>query len=222
VLRGNSISVTNLKTAGADHGVEDERHTPPVALIVICVGYFLVILDATVVNVALPSMGRDLHGGTSDLQWVVDAYTLTFARLLLTGGALAERLGGRRMFEAGLLLFALSSAVCGLSPTLGILIGARAVQGLGAALPSDGRRTLVRMSDRHMGNVARRGAIAVDAALAAALHEDGPDAISETLATLGDLAVRLRPAQPGPFLQQLRAVRAEHRAPTAGAGRPAG
>ncbi len=91
-----------------------------------------------------------------------------------------------------------------------------------AADPSDGRRTLVRMSDRHMGNVARRGAIAVDAALAAALHEDGPDAITETLATLGDLAVRLRPAQPGPFLQQLRAVRAEHGAPTAGAGRPAG
>ena len=134
MLRDNSISVTNLETAGADHGVDDERHTSPVALIVICVGYFLVILDATVVNVALPSMGRDLHGGTSDLQWVVDAYTLTFAGLLLTGGSLAERLGGRRMFEAGLLLFALSSAVCGLSPTLGILIGARAVQGLGAAL----------------------------------------------------------------------------------------
>ena len=133
-MRGNTDSVTNVKSARADHGLEDERDTPPVALIVICIGYFLVILDATVVNLALPSMGRDLHGGTSDLQWVVDAYTLTFAGLLLTGGALAERLGGRRIFEVGLLLFALSSAVCGLSPTLGILIAARLVQGLGAAL----------------------------------------------------------------------------------------
>ena len=133
-MRGNTEVVTNVKTASAENGLEDERPTSPVALIVICVGYFLVILDATVVNVALPSMGRDLHGGTSDLQWVVDAYTLTFAGLLLSGGALAERLGGRRIFEAGLLLFALCSAVCGLSPTLGVLIGARLVQGLGAAL----------------------------------------------------------------------------------------
>lgn len=133
-MGGNTHSVTNVKTASAEKGLAEERPTSPVALLVICIGYFLVILDATVVNVALPSIGRDLHGGTSDLQWVVDAYTLTFAGLLLSGGALAERLGGRRIFEAGLALFALSSAACGLSPTLGVLIGARLVQGLGAAL----------------------------------------------------------------------------------------
>jgi MFS family permease len=65
--------------------------TAPLALVVICVGYFLVILDATVVNVALPAIGRELHGGVAGLQWVVDAYTLSFAGLLLAGGTLAER-----------------------------------------------------------------------------------------------------------------------------------
>jgi DHA2 family methylenomycin A resistance protein-like MFS transporter len=103
------------------------------ALVVICVGYFLVILDATVVNVALPAIGRDLHGGVAGLQWVVDAYTLSFAGLLLAGGALAERLGGRPVFAAGLALFALASAACGAAPSLPVLIAARLVQGAGAA-----------------------------------------------------------------------------------------
>lgn len=103
-------------------------------LAVICAGYFLVILDTMVVNVALPSIGRDLHGGISGLQWVVDAYTLSFAGLLLTGGALAERLGGRRVFRTGLASFTLASAACGLAPTLGLLVVARLVQGAGAAL----------------------------------------------------------------------------------------
>jgi MFS transporter, DHA2 family, methylenomycin A resistance protein len=104
------------------------------ALVVICVGYFLVILDAMVVNVALPSIGRELHGGVAGLQWVVDAYTLSFAGLLLAGGALAERLGGRLVFLAGLVTFMLASAACGLAPSLPFLIGARLVQGAGAAL----------------------------------------------------------------------------------------
>lgn len=108
--------------------------TSPVALVVICIGYFLVILDATVVNVAVPSIGRELRGDVSGLQWVVDAYTLSFAGLLLAGGALAERIGGRRVFQTGLVLFALASAVCGLAPALGVLIAARAAQGVGAAL----------------------------------------------------------------------------------------
>ena len=104
------------------------------ALVVICVGYFLVILDAMVVNVALPSIGRELHGGVAGLQWVVDAYTLSFAGLLLAGGALAERRGGRQVFLAGLATFAGASAACGLAPSLPFLIGARLVQGAGAAL----------------------------------------------------------------------------------------
>jgi MFS transporter, DHA2 family, methylenomycin A resistance protein len=112
----------------------EARPVSSLALVVICLGYFMVIVDTTVVNVALPAIGRDLRGGVSGLQWVVDAYTLSFAGLLLTGGALAERLGGRRVFGAGLLVFAAASAACGLAPGLGFLIGARLVQGAGAAL----------------------------------------------------------------------------------------
>ena len=104
------------------------------SLVIICIGYFLVILDVTVVNVALPSIGRQLHGGVSGLQWVVDAYTLSFAGLLLAGGALAERAGGRRVLAAGLALFALCSAGCGLAPSLAVLVAARLIQGAAAAL----------------------------------------------------------------------------------------
>ena len=113
---------------------EHPQQRSPLALVVICVGYFLVILDAMVVNVALPAIGHELHGGVAGLQWVVDAYTLSFAGLLLAGGALAERLGGRVVFLAGLVTFALASAACGLAPSLPVLIGARLVQGAGAAL----------------------------------------------------------------------------------------
>jgi MFS transporter, DHA2 family, methylenomycin A resistance protein len=113
---------------------QEETHAGPAALALICTGYFMVILDATVTNVALPSIGRGLHGGVTGLQWVVAAYTLSFAAFLLTGGALAERLGGRRVFTAGLLLFGAASAVCGLAPTMGVLVAARLAQGLGAAI----------------------------------------------------------------------------------------
>src|ERR1700722_11578332 len=113
---------------------EHPQQRSPLALVVICVGYFLVILDAMVVNVALPAIGHELHGGVAGLQWVVDAYTLSFAGLLLAGGALAERLGGRQVFLAGLVTFALASAACGLAASLPVLIGARLVQGAGAAL----------------------------------------------------------------------------------------
>ncbi|HEX6460040.1 MAG TPA: MFS transporter [Thermoleophilaceae bacterium] len=103
-------------------------------LIAICLGYFMVILDATVVNVALPALGHDLGGGVSGLQWVVDAYTLVFAGLLLSAGSLGDRLGGRHVFQAGLLLFTIASAACAAAPSVGLLVGARVVQGLGAAL----------------------------------------------------------------------------------------
>src|SRR5215813_12633583 len=112
---------------------QKERNNPALALAVICTGYFMVILDATVTNVALPSIGHGLHGSVTGLQWVVDAYTLSFAGLLLTGGALAERLGGRPVFAGGTALFALASAACGLAPSMGVLIAARFVQGAGAA-----------------------------------------------------------------------------------------
>lgn len=103
-------------------------------LVAICLGYFLVILDVTVVNVAIPAIGTGLHAGVTALQWVVDGYTVAFAALLLFCGGLSDRLGGKRVFLAGLVVFTLASAGCGLAPDAAALIAARLVQGIGAAL----------------------------------------------------------------------------------------
>src|SRR5881394_779793 len=94
----------------------------------------MIMLDNTVVNVALPTMEKDLHVTLASLEWVVIAYALTFAALLITGGKLADLYGRRRIFVLGLIVFTLSSLACGLAPTAGFLIGARMVQGVGAAL----------------------------------------------------------------------------------------
>jgi DHA2 family methylenomycin A resistance protein-like MFS transporter len=106
-------------------------HRPLAAL---CVGWFIVIVDATIVQVALPSLGRQLHASVSDLQWVLDGYTVTFAGLLLSGGWLADRLGARRVYGYGLVGFSAASACCALAPGLGTLIAARVLQGVGAAM----------------------------------------------------------------------------------------
>jgi MFS transporter, DHA2 family, methylenomycin A resistance protein len=99
-----------------------------------CVGMFLVLLDVTVINVALPAIRAGLHASIGELQWVVAAYTLTFALVLLPGGVLGDRLGHRRTVLLGMSAFGLASAAGGLAPTGPVLIGARAVQGIGAAL----------------------------------------------------------------------------------------
>lgn len=104
------------------------------ALVAICLGYFMTILDTTIVNVALPAIARGLGATVTGLQWVVDGYTLVFAALLLTAGALGDRLGGRGVFLAGLALFTVTSALCGLAPSLGLLVAFRVAQGVGAAL----------------------------------------------------------------------------------------
>jgi EmrB/QacA subfamily drug resistance transporter len=103
-------------------------------LAAVAFGLFMIMLDNTVVNVALPSIGRDLHVSISSLEWVVTAYALTFAALLITGGKLGDLMGRRRIFIVGIAIFTLSSLACGLAPSAGFLIGARAVQGIGAAL----------------------------------------------------------------------------------------
>jgi EmrB/QacA subfamily drug resistance transporter len=97
-------------------------------------GLFMIMLDNTIVNVALPEMGRDLRIGISELEWVVNGYALTFAVVMLTGGKLADMLGRRRVFVVGLLIFTAASLACGLSTGADMLIGARVVQGIGAAL----------------------------------------------------------------------------------------
>ena len=97
-------------------------------------GLFMIMLDNTIVNVALPSIQRDLHIGISELEWVVNGYALTFAVLMLTGGKLADMFGRRRIFIFGLLIFTASSLACGLSTSAHMLIAARVVQGCGSAL----------------------------------------------------------------------------------------
>src|SRR3954466_14110418 len=100
----------------------------------VSVGLFMIMLDNTVVNVALPSMRTSLHMSLSELEWVVAGYALTFAAFMLIGGKLADFLGRRRIFMAGLAVFTGASLACGLAPSGNFLIGARIVQGLGGAL----------------------------------------------------------------------------------------
>ncbi len=106
----------------------------PLALVATSLGYAVIQLDVTIVNTALGSIGLSLGGGVSELQWVVSAYTIAFAALILTGGALGDRFGARRFFMAGFAVFSAASLACALAQTAAVLIAARAVQGLGAAI----------------------------------------------------------------------------------------
>ncbi len=103
-------------------------------LVAICIGYFMIILDTTVVNVALPDMQKHLGANVMGFQWILDGYSLVFASFMLTAGALGDRLGSKRIFLGGLALFTAASIMCGLAPTLITLVIARIIQGLGAAL----------------------------------------------------------------------------------------
>jgi MFS transporter, DHA2 family, methylenomycin A resistance protein len=142
------------------------------AMLAICLGYFMVILDATAVNLSLPALGRDLGGGVGALQWVVDGYTLTFAALLLTAGSLGDRFGAHRVFCAGLGLFVAASAACGLAPGAGVLVAARLVQGAGAAVlvPS----SLALLSAAHAEPAARARAVGVWGGVAGVAAASGP------------------------------------------------
>ena len=97
-------------------------------------GYGVVQLDVTIVNVALNSIGSSFGGSVAGLQWVVSAYTITFAAFILTASALGDRIGAKRVFTAGFGLFGLASLGCAFAPSLGLLIAARAIQGTGAAI----------------------------------------------------------------------------------------
>src|SRR5204862_4600525 len=103
-------------------------------LVAVAFGLFMIMLDNTIVNVALPTLQRSLHLKISELEWVVTGYALTFAAFMLTGGKLADLFGRRLIFMVGLVVFTAASLACGLAPNGGVLIGARVVQGLGGAL----------------------------------------------------------------------------------------
>jgi EmrB/QacA subfamily drug resistance transporter len=109
-------------------------------------GSGMAALDATVVGIALPAIGRDFHAGVNSLQWVVDAYTLVLAGLLLLGGTLGDSYGRRRMFMIGTVWFAVASLLCGLAPSAPVLIAARALQGVGGALLTPGSLAILQAS----------------------------------------------------------------------------
>jgi EmrB/QacA subfamily drug resistance transporter len=106
------------------------------ALAVVCAAFFMTVLDVSIVNVALPSIGKGLHFAQNDLQWVITAYAITFGGFLMLGGRAADLLGRRRVFVAGVVVFTIASFFCGLAWSEGVLIASRAVQGLGAAIIS--------------------------------------------------------------------------------------
>src|ERR1700758_1819626 len=116
---------------------------PWIVLVLICFAQFMVVLDATVVNVALPSIQKDLHMSEENLQWIVNAYTLVFGGFLLLGGRAGDLLGRKRLFLGGLVVFTAASLLDGLSTSQGMLIGARSLQGLGAAFISPAARAII-------------------------------------------------------------------------------
>ncbi|HEY0415037.1 MAG TPA: MFS transporter [Gaiellaceae bacterium] len=116
---------------------------PWVVLVLICLAQFMVVLDATIVNVALPSIQRDLHLSEGSLQWIVNSYTLVFGGFLLLGGRMGDLLGRKRLFLVGLVVFTGASLLDGLSSSEGMLVGSRALQGLGAALVSPAALSII-------------------------------------------------------------------------------
>ncbi len=119
------------------------RVDPNAVLAVVAVAQFMVILDASVVNVALPTIKRDVGFSEQSLSWILNAYTLMFGGFLLLGGRLADRLGRRRLFVAGIALFSGASLICGVSQSEGMLLVARGLQGLGGAMVSPAALSII-------------------------------------------------------------------------------
>lgn len=138
----------------------------------LCGGYFLVLLDVTVVNVALPQIRSGLSAGSSGLAWVVDAYSVPLAALLLASGAIGDRLGHRRVVLLGFIGFGAASVLCALAPTIAVLIAARAVQGVGAALMLPG--TLALLVENALDDSARTRIVGGWAAIGGAALPAGP------------------------------------------------
>jgi len=137
-MRRISLKLQSAAAAGAS--LPSERRSPPsslpksLTLAAMSLGYGVVQLDVTIVNTALDSIGTSLGGGVPELQWVVSSYTMAFAAFILTAGALGDRIGARRVFMAGFAIFTAASVACALAPSAAILVAARTLQGLGAAV----------------------------------------------------------------------------------------
>ena len=141
-------------------------------LVVMCVGYFLVLLDVTVVNVAVPSIGEDLGAGVAGMQWVVDGYAVTLAALLLAAGTVGDVVGHRPVVLAGLAAFGLASAVCAAAQSTGVLVGGRVAQGVGPALLLPGTLAIISRAFPESGEQAR--AIGVWAGVGSVALPAGP------------------------------------------------
>src|SRR3954470_4211331 len=135
-VRPLGLSLRNRRERRKEPMTAVDNRTRWLALYTLCIGSLMIVLDVTIVNVALPSIREDLGFSESSLAWVVNAYLLTYGGFLLLGGRLGDLYGHRRLFLAGIMLFTVASLVCGVSTTQGMLIGARTVQGLGGAVAS--------------------------------------------------------------------------------------
>ncbi|MFF6806849.1 MFS transporter [Streptomyces sp. NPDC012616] len=167
---GRTATAPSAAAASPAPAVRPALTLPP--LIALSLGYFLVMLDVTVVNVAVPEIRTALDTGASALQWIVDGYSTVFAGLLLLGGGLADRLGHRRMFLTGLGVFTAASLVCGLAGTSGALIAGRLAQGAGAALLVPASLALLQAT--YSDRAVRARAIAVWGAVASIAFGAGP------------------------------------------------
>ncbi|MEU9478026.1 MFS transporter [Streptomyces sp. NPDC048191] len=137
--------MTGAPVPAAEPAVRPGRRSPA-PLLAVCAGYFMVILDVTIINVAVPVVGRDLSASLTGIQWITDGYTLVLAGFLMTGGALGDRLGNRLVFCCGVGVFTLASAACAFAPSASALVAARLVEGLGAALIVPGSLALLQQS----------------------------------------------------------------------------
>ena len=171
--RGAIAAATGVAPpAAAEAGAASARGAQRMTLVAACVAFFMVVLATTALNVALRRIGADLGAGLSGLQWVVNGYTLVFASLLLTAGALGDRLGHNRTFGAGFAIFATASALCAAAPTLRVLIACQALAGLGAALLVPA--SLALLSQVHTSPAERARAIGLWAAAGGAAIAAGP------------------------------------------------
>jgi len=159
------------------------RFARPLTLVAMSLGYGVVQLDVTIVNTALSSIGRALGGGVAELQWVVSAYTIAFAALIPSAGALGDRLGAKRVFAWGFVLFTAASLACALAPSAALLIAARAVQGVGAAVLVP--NSLALLNHAYPDETARGRAVGIWAAGASLALTAGPLAGGGLIALTG-------------------------------------
>jgi MFS family permease len=145
-----------LSPAAAD---ELSPRRKSLVLAICCISMVVVVMDISIVNVALPAMGRDLHTSESGLQWAVDAYSLVLAGFLVLAGSTADRVGRRRVFQVGLAVFGLGSLLCGLAPGIGWLIAARVLQAIGGTMLNPS--TVAIVANTFTGTAERARAIGV-------------------------------------------------------------